>query len=119
MKKKILSRSAFSNPRILLSFAFLFGVLLALLALVVYPGATALAQNFSLPAADESAPEPAGPAPTPACVPAGTRHLFSYRSSDNHLISFASSAPGTILTDLLVTGVNAGETLVEIGRAHV
>src|SRR5688572_30996347 len=115
MKKKIPSRSAFSNPRILLSFAFLFGVLLALLVFVTYPGATALAQNFSFPPADESAPEPAGPAPTPACLPmGGGQHLFSYRASDNHLISFASTAPGTLLTDIAVVGVTAGETLVGI-----
>ena len=114
MKKKILSRSAFSNPRILLSFAFLFGVLLALLVFVTYPGATALAQT-SFPTARDSAPKPAGPAPTPACLPmGGGQHLFSYRASDNHLISFASTAPGTLLTDIAVVGVTAGETLVGI-----
>ena len=46
MKKKRPSRSGFFNPRILLSIAFCsIGVLLALLAFGLYPGATALAQG--------------------------------------------------------------------------
>ena len=46
MKKKISSQSAFFNRRVLLSFAFCsIGVLLALLALALYPGATAQAQG--------------------------------------------------------------------------
>jgi len=46
MKKKLLSNSAFFNPRVLISFAFCaIGVLLALLAFALYPGATALAKG--------------------------------------------------------------------------
>ena len=46
MKKKPASRSAFFNPRVLISFAFCsIGVLLALLAFALYPGATALAKG--------------------------------------------------------------------------
>jgi hypothetical protein len=46
MKKKIVSQSAFFNRRVLLSFAFCsIGVLLALLAFALYPGATAQAQG--------------------------------------------------------------------------
>lgn len=46
MKKKPASLSAFFNPRILISFAFCsIGVLLALIAFALYPGATALAQG--------------------------------------------------------------------------
>src|SRR5450432_138407 len=46
MKKKGPFRSGFFHPRILLSLAFCaIGVLLALLAFALYPGATALAQG--------------------------------------------------------------------------
>lgn len=46
MKKKIASQSAFLNRRVLLSFAFCsIGVVLALLAFALYPGATAQAQG--------------------------------------------------------------------------
>ena len=60
MKKKPASKSAFFNPRVLISFAFCaIGVLLALLAFALYPGGNALArQNQSaVPAlAQDSAP---------------------------------------------------------------
>ncbi len=46
MKKKSASRSAFFNPRFLISFAFCaIGVFLTLLAFALYPGATALARQ--------------------------------------------------------------------------
>jgi hypothetical protein len=46
MKKKPASKSAFFNPRVLISFVFCaIGVLLALLAFALYPGGNALAQS--------------------------------------------------------------------------
>src|SRR5450631_704185 len=83
MKTKSLHRSAFFNPRVLISFAFCtIGVLLALLAFAFYPGGNALAapkqqQNqAAVPAlAQESANQadasargdkPTGPASGPA-----------------------------------------------------
>src|ERR1700730_4292283 len=45
MKTRPAAQSAFFNPRVLISFAFCaVGVLLALLAFALYPGATVLAQ---------------------------------------------------------------------------
>ena len=46
MKKKSASRSAFFNPRVLISLAFCsIGLLLALFVFAIYPGTTALAQG--------------------------------------------------------------------------
>ena len=46
MKKKLASKSAFSNPRVLISFAFFsVSILLALLAFAFYPGGNALAKG--------------------------------------------------------------------------
>ena len=87
MKKKSAYRSAFFNPRVLISFAFCaIGVLLALLAFAFYPGGNALAaprpQNHSavLAVAQESATRldgslgggPLGVSPTPTPTPATT-----------------------------------------------
>jgi hypothetical protein len=60
MKKKSASRSAFFNPRVLISFAFCaIGVLLALLAFALYPGGNAFArqnQSAAPAVAQDSAP---------------------------------------------------------------
>jgi hypothetical protein len=77
MKKKLTSRSAFFNRRMLISLAFCaIGVLLALIAFALYPGATARAQ---------------GAAAKSTLCPTPTACLFLSRAEG---IIFGRSGPG-------------------------
>ena len=67
MKKKSASRSAFFNPRVLISFAFCaIGAMLALFAFALYPGATALARQ------NQPQPDPQALAQDSITMPDGT-----------------------------------------------
>ena len=38
--------------------------------------------------------------------------IFAYNLANNHLVSFDAATPGTLATDVAITGLNAGETLI-------
>ena len=94
MKKPLISRSAFFNPRVLISFAFCaIGAVFALLAFALYPGGNALAarQNQSAPPAIQVAPQ-------------AEIAQSSVPTVQGILSQEPPSAPGVVATDLPVSG---------------
>ena len=51
---------------------------------------------------------------TPAVAPCPNAILYGYNFNNDHLISFNANTPGTLLTDIALTGFNVGEFLIGI-----